>query len=922
VPQEATSQWLAYARLSGDEEGWDAALRLSSGTFDQAALEAVLEHKLQSDPGNPKWLERLLKQYENIGKPQSAIDLLVSRMHTPGGRANEQRAAEMEQLVELYRRVGADNDALAMARRLQSEIGPNAKYGMMIADQLYRRGRMEEAMAALTQAAPVTPADNGDLWRTYAEVARFLQNDAAAKTGYRTLLSSNLQNEDDLNKLIALISEKQPLAAANLAEFGYAKTGKSEFAVQALTFRNQAGDRDGAQRFLDRFPAEQGLQLEQNARFLVARAALKQVRQDIQGAAADMRAALVLRPDDIELRADLIWILIAARDAESLKRALRIWAADAETNPALWGPFAAANMSLNRQPAALHWFRKSGFAQDDYLWLMSYTECLDATGQPDLAWRIRRRAWIALRKPEVLRNADPAQLRDLRDRLAALAPLFMQADAANRVLKTLLRADVSKLAEPVPVALAPADGPALLQAINAEDGRARNDETVLAATGANGLFVPVAGANAGQRPRDDARLSASVRELALAYALNQNERDLARAWLATRFAQQLDQPLWGELTLMLASDDRQALNRLLDDLPDWLPMYDRIDAARLAGRVSLAQTLAFDQLALLPHDEDLHQRLTGLTTDESPAFSGTFVHSRAYPLETQKFDVLTGFKLTPGTGLFLGLSERLQSSIDTSQLDNVPRRDRQLELTLRRRTETGFVSLGVLHRQAAESINGARVDFSSAQTAKLTLSGGAGFRQEAIESPLVRVGAMRSGGEINVNYLLSRTEYTRLGLGWQQYSTQAGTILGSGRTWNIEGGTHFRVEYPNLTLRAYASDATFSDKGASDAQIAKLAPADSDPATFRFMPVDARVYGVSLGAGTAVDKAYTRAWRPLAEFGVTYTRGIGWGHDTRAGFAGSVVGQDVLSVLVQNISATPNTPQNTFEVGVNYKWFY
>jgi hypothetical protein len=181
---------------------------------------------------------------------------------------------------------------------------------------------------------------------------------------------------------------------------------------------------------------------------------------------------------------------------------------------------------------------------------------------------------------------------------------------------------------------------------------------------------------------------------------------------------------------------------------------------------------------------------------------------------------------------------------------------------------------------------------------------------------------MRSGGELNANYLLSGTEYTRLGVGWRQYSSQAGTVLGDGRTWNVEAGTHFRVEYPNLTLRAYASNATFTNNGMSDPQIARLAPAGTDPTTFRFMPVDVRIYGLSLGAGTVVETTYTRAWRPFAEFGVTYMPGIGWGRDMHAGFAGSVAGQDVLSVVAHSISATPNTPRKTFELSVNYKWFF
>ncbi|MFL9925599.1 tetratricopeptide repeat protein [Herbaspirillum lusitanum] len=926
LPQEATPQWLAYARQSGDEAGWDAVLRLSGGTFEQDILIESLQHKLQSDPGNQQWLEQLLAQYENIGQPERAIALLEARLkENSRGLTRARRAALMEALARVYLRVGQDDAALDVLRSMRREFGPTPENALLAANQLYLRGRIEEAMAVLQEAAPAAPPENADFWRAYAEVARFLQRDDDARRGYRQMLSSDKAEPNDLSNLIALIQDQEPRAAANLAEFGYRLSGDRNFAIQALSYRQRAGDIEGARRFLDSLKPEQNAELEKSIQFLTARAAQAQLRRDLPAARADMVKALTLRPDSPDARAELIWILIAGREAELLKRALDLWAADAENAPILWGPFAAANMSLNRQPTALHWFRKSGFAQNDYLWLMSYAEALDATSQPDLAWRIRRRAWFELRDPQVLRNMPPSQSREMRDRLASLVPLFMQSDAGLRVMQALLQSDAAKLSQPEQH-LPPVDGPGLLREMedsqmrDAAAGNAQSALTQKLGRGPDALFAR--NAESGQRPRDDARLSSSVRELALAYAMNQNASDLARAWLATRFARQLDKPLWGELTLALAADDRDGLNRMLDDLPDWLPMYDRVEAARQAGRIPLAQTLAFDQLALLPADEELHARLTNLVTEDPPKFSAGYTSSREFPLETRRFDLKTGAALTPGMTFFFGFSERLQSSSDTSQLDNVPRTDRLFELSLRRRIENGFVSAGLQRRQAAESFNGLHLEFSRQLTPKLTLNGAGGLGQMATESALMRVGGKRSGGELNLNMQISRTEYLRLGGGYQRYYTQAGTALGSGRTLNVEAGTHFRVEYPNLTLRTYVSDAKFVDKGASDDQIARLAPAGSDPAGFRYMPLDSRVFGIALGAGTVAETAYTRAWRPYAEIGLTRTSDIGWGRNLRAGVAGSVIGQDVLSIGLQSTSATPNTPQRGFELGVNYRWLY
>jgi hypothetical protein len=920
APDQALAAWLAYARISGDEAGWDAVLRLGQGTFNQDALKAVFEHKLQTEPDNPKWLDLWLAQSDTAGDPQRAIALLEGRLQD-GKRSRHyapERERELGLLANIYDRSGDDAKALATLRRAQQEFGPNAHYALLIANQLYRHGKVEEAMAALQEAAATTPAGNGEFWRAHAEVARFLQQDAVARDSYRKLLSSNQQNENDIANLAALLEDKQPLAAANLAEFGFSQTGKPAFAVQVLSDRKRAGDWSGAQAFLARLPATALAPLEQDAAFLAARAEIRQFNGDIKGAAADLRAALAIHPGDANVRSDLIWTLIALRDTVALKRALTLWAADADKNALLWGPFAAANMALNRQPDALHWFRKSGFPKDDYLWLLSYAECLDANNQPDLAWRIRRKAWLELRKPEVLRNANPAQLRDMRDRLAALAPMFMQADAANRVLQALLRADVGTLTATAPEEkmAAAVDGPALLQLL--ERDRDQDRHAAAMAPNLKSMFAPAAGHDS----RDDLRLSASVREAALAYALSADEPDLAHVWLVTRFTKQLERPLWGELSLMLAAGDRDRLDRLLDDMPDWLPMYERIDAAKLAGRDPLAQTFAFDQLAILPGDDELHQRLTGLVTQDPPAFSASVIRLRDYPLQATTMEVGSGWAVSGGTRLYVKLDDTRQSSTDSTLLANIPATDRQAELTLRRRTDSGFVAYSLSHRQAAASVNGARFDYSAALTDKLTASGNAGINQLALESILLRVGGMRSGGEADFNYALTPSEYLRTGLGWQQYASQAGTTLGSGANFNLEAGTHLRIEYPNLTLRTYASGANFKDNGTSDAQLARLVPTGIDPSTFRYMPVNTRVYGVSLGAGTVVENTYTRAWRPFAEIGATFTPDLGWGHNLRAGLSGSVIGQDALSVVFESVSGTVNSPQTTIQLGVNYKWLY
>lgn len=932
VPQQALPEWLAYARLGGDEKGWDAALRLAESLFDQSATLAVLQHKLAVDRGNPKWLDRLLASYEAAGRPEQALALLRGRLFAGRTRAGDravggvERRRELELFAAIAERSGADSQSLDAYRELQAEFGPSSLYALHIANHLFRNGKITDSFVALQRAAMVASPEDGDFWRTYAEVGRMLQNDTAAQLGYRKLLEGNRQNENDLTNLIALLEAPQPRAAAELAAFAHATTGKPEFAVQALNLYARTGAWPQARRFLDRIPAAQLTGLENRAPFLLARAAIRQATDDLRGAAGDLRRALVLEPGNSELRAKLIWSWIATRDAPVMRHALRLWHAAAESDPTLWGPFAAAQMALGRPADALYWFQKSGFLKDDYLWLMSYAECLEANAQPDLAWRIRRKVWVDLRQPGVLDNVDSEYLTELRDRLAATAQLFLNADGGRRVIQALVQADAAALRQPpAPAVDPPRNGREMLnrlQAIGASplpSELVQEREPTLQALFRGGRADATGTTSA---KTDKLRVSASVRELVLSYALSHEANDLARAWLATRYATQLSRPLWAELSLFLANDDRQQLNRLLDQVPDWLPAYDRIEAAQRAGRPALAQSFAFRQLAQVGADDESHLRLINLVTEEPAAFQFDTLQARYFPLRVAQTRVESAIALAPGLRLSLALAERRQQNDDATELGVVPGHDNDAEIALRQRTETGYLTASLQTRAAATNTVGGRFDYVFMPDTRITVTGNVGVHQRATESALLRAGGMRSGIENDVTYAFSKREYLRAGFGWQRYASQAGTPLGTGSNWNLELGSHLRLEYPNLTLRTFASGSSFSANGRFDTQIARLVPRQSDPLHFDYMPAGSTTVGVSAGLGTVVDNAYSRAWRPFLELGLTHDSNEGRGYIASAGIAGSVFGQDLLLLRGRRSSATSDNPQGEQEIGLSYRWFY
>ncbi|MGC8040632.1 tetratricopeptide repeat protein, partial [Salmonella enterica] len=58
-----------------------------------------------------------------------------------------------------------------------------------------------------------------------------------ARIGYDRLLAGDQAAEGDMSNMMVVIQDREPRAAAELAEFGFHRTGVPNFAVQALTYR-------------------------------------------------------------------------------------------------------------------------------------------------------------------------------------------------------------------------------------------------------------------------------------------------------------------------------------------------------------------------------------------------------------------------------------------------------------------------------------------------------------------------------------------------------------------------------------------------------------------------------------------------------------------------------------------------------------
>ena len=106
--------------------------------------------------------------------------------------------------------------------------------------------------------------------------------------------------------------------------------------------------------------------------------------------------------------------------------------------PALWGPVGAGFALLSNARDALPYYARQAAAhRDDYLWQVGYAQVLEEAKQADMAWRIRRYAWLNLK-----RSGQPGpEQREQWQAMATLSLRLAPGDASAQWLREWLRLD-------------------------------------------------------------------------------------------------------------------------------------------------------------------------------------------------------------------------------------------------------------------------------------------------------------------------------------------------------------------------------------------------------------------------------------------------------------------------------------------------
>lgn len=822
-PAIALEQWRYLALNQNSEAAWQALLRLAPGLFDYPTLILALRHEHQTSQLDDAGLKRLVQAYEANAEADQAIDFLRQSYR------QQPRRILLEQVSIVAEHLGRTPEAIAALRQLAERYGIRADEARRLAALQVAQGDLTGAYRTLQQHQGTAQGDRA--YQTLlAELAWRNQDKATAKQLYQRLQTSGTLADYEAERLVMLLGESSPQAAAELA-FQYWRTQHNErFVLLALSLLTDAGDTRTARRLLDTLAPADLARLELKPAFLARRADVSRKEGRHAAAIADLRRASALDPNDPALRASLLWVLVEARQRDALAAETSQLHPRALMEPALWAPMGAAWASLGRPREALPYYAKQAARQrNNYLWQISYAQVLEDAGQADKAWRLRRHAWLQLRRAGLpAPGATDAWLTQ-----ASLALRLAPGDVGARWLREALRQD-----------------------------------------------------HAAQQER-----SPEARELVTAWLLSTEQNESAQLWLAQQYSKQLSAPRWAEAALALQNNDTATLRRIAEGDGDdaQLPAETRAAAALQLEEYAIARKLAFDGLRQSPDHDTLHQQLTESVWQQQNRVSVGLRSETLGALDNRS--VRTGVKwdVRPHLKLGLELAEHRLSSNDTAQLLKPPPNDLRRTLSARldhnARTSTSL-SLGV--RNALENFASLQLDHQLQLDRRLRVGALIGINTEADETAPLMAGGMKNTLKLNTEWLISAREYLLADMAFNHYYGQDRADLGTGFILSMQAGHHLRIAYPDLTVKLIGGIGRFGATTPSGS-ITNLLPSGVG-----VLPDNTTLFGVGVGAGESVFEQYSQAFRPYATLDLLNDRDAGWGYGLELGFVVSPLGNDWL----------------------------
>ncbi|HEY4370615.1 MAG TPA: tetratricopeptide repeat protein [Burkholderiales bacterium] len=897
-PQVAWAQ-RDYMFRHGDRGGetLDALLRLAPVAPNYDTVIAVWQYKAAQGNLTPTQWTEVAQLFDLAARPRDGSLFFEAQFRKRGD------AKFLAQAAQLSENAGDDERAYQLYRerlRLKPFSVDLALHAVVF---LLRRDRARDAYDLMQEHAAEVPADALDFWRILAQTSWELSELNTAENAYRKYLGA-AKNPDaaDWSRLIALVRQRHPGEAAQLALEVYRRYDNLDYLIVALTLKTDANDFTSQARiFAGMSPAETA-KAEKDNRFLVLRAQYYQGIGAPDRAWGDFRRALASGVQDSDVTVPALWFLIDTRRKAELIALLKQLEPAAQADSAYWVAFAAANHALDRYREAIYWYRRElARKPDDSLLALNYADALDRYQLTGVADRVRQQVWQRLRgqlqldKPTVPLDPDPDLLAVTR-----LALLNRPGDPALALVREVA---------------------AQLRGLPTSTGDDRE-----------------------------------TRALIIAWAVSTEQFRNARAWMWLRYASSAAEriatrrdnfdprradrrgtpPLWAEIQTALQLNDTQTMDRLLQTHADGLPIYNRYDTAYALNHWQQALDIAFHGMEQSGVDDELHDRFR----QHAPLYANylqlQLSRSVYGDLGSRGLQVEGRYALTRNIQLKAGYTKNIQGTDDPEFNTLAPHTDRLTSLeAIWLQGEENSNSLAIFRHNEVANLTGARYTLNYRFDRRFSLDGAVEYRGNATESIPLRVAGYTNNVRFGLSYNLSKREYVRIAPQYDRFYTQFGDYVGSATQVETEAGYRIRTEYPDLRARVFATRQLVNRNGAiGPATIARLPQAVRDAigdgslsSTGYFLPDGSTNVGACLGGGenlggVNLQDTYTRAWRPFFEACEQHNSVNGAGYLGYIGIAGSVIGPDHLSLRLDISRGGTGAGNFARTLALRYRYYF
>lgn len=768
-PKLALKHWVWLVRTDhANTEAIDSALRLAKGLYEGATVLEILTIVAEQRALSDAELSGLEGAFSDQSHNSEIVAFLKNYLNR---YPNELQG--WEALAKSQENAGLFAQAIATWTQIGEQFHQPMLAAIHQAELLRRSGQPDVGFALLLPYQAQAGVNNAQFWLLFADLSWELKHIDKALAAYQLLWQSGAGNELAAERLIQLYRDKaQPQDAVKTAQEAYQCFHQPRWLLLAMDAASQFALWDEVRDMLQKAEADKA-SFETQEMYWLLRAQLHNHDHQPQQAMTDYQQALTVNSKSAVSKEGALWTLLDQQDNQRLASFLQLWQQDAVTTPSLWGVYGLGLSKLGQDEQALPWFkRKAENNRDDYLWLLSYADVLTKTGRVDEAFRIRQYVLFNLR----------AQYQD-----------YSQNDNLEPTLS-------AKLLQPAYLAL-----------IRDMEG-AEAEETIMRKFSKKGLDDP------------------TIREMAIASYLSQENFEAARFWLLRAHAERQQMPVWQRLAVALSSNDQATAEAILIAEGDSLTPIDRVETLKKLNRPDEAVTVLDNYLQSADFfgltQPGLYQYRNDLALQQSPQLDLAVDFLSLGVLDINQSQARFSWPLSQKGVAFQFRHNHLNSSDNTLILPANDEIDLSVEgkYTLPKNYQIQLNVGGNLQDQ--QSLVYGSVSVTSKLTDFIDANVRVGFNEISTETGFFRALGAKDKVSLVLSSQLTPQSFLQVGIDGHRYLTRQGSVLGEGYrvngilgytllkaapTWQVRlqgslESNHLKDKLPNELKPALPSD--------------------------------------------------------------------------------------------------------------------